>query len=207
MRTLVSSRWMSVTTVTMLTAVAMIVLLIRTGSEVGASTTAEMQTCQDNSENCAFYPSGDWRKVRSDNASGGSYHVSSSKTKPAVFFPAAGPEINLVTATGPKRETAKVYVINMFTNKVVKVVEVPLRAKRTHYNVVERITGLEEDQLYAVAVVSANGKPVVVDALESFPPQAPSGDQSAPPPPPQGDTPLNGGAPPSPDGGVTPPGA
>ncbi len=174
-----------------LVAVLMAAVMLSAGadSEADASTTTQLKTCQDN-QTCVKYPKGGWNKIRSDKASGGTYHVTRSATKPAVFLPAAGPEIDLVTATGPKHGTAKVFVYNIVTGEKVKVVKFNLKAERPHYKVVKRITGLRKDTLYAAAVVPANGKPVVVDAFKSFRAEQPPPPKGVKPPPaPEGDTP------------------
>lgn len=182
MRMVVSGRRMSVLVAAFLAAfLAAIVLWVGTGSKVDASTPSQMAICQDNNRTCAIYPKDGWKKIRSGKASGGTYHISNSTTRPAFYLPAAGPEIDLVTATGPKRGTAKVFVFNVVTGETVKVVKFKLRTERSHYKVVKRITGLQPDKLYAAAVVSANGKPVVVDAFKSFKPKLS--------PPPEGVTP------------------
>jgi hypothetical protein len=181
MRMLVSGRRMSVLMAALLAAlIATVLLWVGTGSEVDASTPSQMAICQDK-QRCIGYPKGGWDKMRSDKASGGTYHVSRSTTKSAVYLPASGPEIDLVTATGPKRGTAKAFVFDIVTGEKVKVVKFNLRAERSHYKVVKRITGLQKDKLYAVAVVSANGRPVVVDAFKSFLPETPPPPEKKPP--------------------------
>jgi hypothetical protein len=155
-----------------------VVLSAGTVSKAGAATTVQIKIGQHYPQNCAFYSGGGWK-----------HHVSSNTTKPAFFLPVAGPEIDLVTATGPKRGTAKVFVLDIVTGAQVKVVKFNLRAERSHYKAVRRITGLQKDRLYAAAVVSANGKPVVVDAFKSFLPETSPPDGVVPPPPPEGVTP------------------
>jgi hypothetical protein len=169
MKTLVSGRRMSVLMAALLAAlIATVLLWVGTGSEVDASTPSEMAICQDK-QRCIGYPKGGWDTMRSDKASGGTYHVSRSTRKPAVFLPASGPEIDLVTATGPESGTAKVTVYNLCDDVVAKVVKFNLRTAESHHKVVKRITGLRPDRMYAVAVLSANGKPVVVDAYKGTP--------------------------------------
>jgi hypothetical protein len=171
MRMLVSERRMHLLVAAAVVAlVAAIVLLVSPISGATAASTSTLTTCQDNNSTCATYPFGGWKKVLSGKASGGAYHVSKSATKAAVFRPTNGPEIDLVTATGPKRGTAKAFVFDVVTGEQVKVVKFNLRAERTHHKVVKRITGLPRDRTYAVAVISANGKPVVVDAFKGSPP-------------------------------------
>jgi hypothetical protein len=170
MRTLGRERQIYATVAAMVAALvtAAVVLLVSPVSGAKAQT-LEIQTCQDNDSVCASYSTGAWNTVNSSKASGGTYHVSSSTTRPAVFRPAAGPELNLVTATGPKRGTAKVVVYNLCTRQVVKVVRFDLRTDVAQFKVVKRITGLRQDQMYAMAVYSANGMPIVVDAYRGFP--------------------------------------
>jgi hypothetical protein len=166
---------------------AAVVFSAGTNSEANASTTPQMTTCQDN-QKCIIYPKEGWNKIRSDKASGGTYHVTRSATKPAVYF-TTGPEIDLVTDTGPKRGTAKIFVFNVATGEKVKVVKFNLKTERSHHKVVKRITGLREDTFYVAAMVSANGKPVVVDAFKSILPETSPPDGVVPPPPPEGVTP------------------
>jgi hypothetical protein len=171
MRTLISVRQTYVLVMSIVAILAaVVVLLVSSTSGATASTTeTSLQTCQDTYKICAIYPGGSWTKVNSDKASGGTYHVSHSTTRPAVFRPAVGPEIDLVTATGPKRGTAKVTVYNLCDDVVAKVVKFKLRTAESHHKVVKRITGLRPDRMYAVAVLSADGKPVVVDAYKGTP--------------------------------------
>jgi hypothetical protein len=171
MRTLVSARKTYLLVMAMVAVLsAVVVLMVSPTSGATASTTDTlMETCQDTYKICAIYPGGSWNEVRSGKASGGTYHVSRSTTRPAVFRAAVGPEIDLVTDTGPKRGTAKVKVYDLCDDVVAKVVKFNLRTANPHHKVVKRITGLRQDRMYAVAVVSANGKPVVVDAYKGTP--------------------------------------
>jgi hypothetical protein len=115
-----------------------------------------------------------------------------------VFRPAVVPQIDLVMAIGPKRGTAKVFVFDIVTGVQEKVVKFNLRAERSHYKAVRRITGLQKDRLYVVAVVSANGKPVMVDAFKSFLPETPTSPPEEPP-----STPPEGAAPHDPGGALS----
>jgi hypothetical protein len=156
------------------TLVATAVILMSPNSGAKAVTTTALMTCQDSNISCAFFVGGSWQRINSDKASGGTYRVSRDTTKPAVFRPTAGPEIDLVTATGPTHGIAKVTVWSLCdpdpaNPKVVKVVKFNLRTDNSHYKVVKRITGLQPDRMYAVTVVSANGGPVVVDAFKGSP--------------------------------------
>jgi hypothetical protein len=171
MRTLVSLRKTYVLVMAMVAVLsAAVVLLVSSAPGATASTTNTlMRTCQDTYKICAIYPGGSWKKVRSSKASGGTYHVSRSTTRPAVFRAAVGPEIDLVTATGPKSGTAKVTVYDLCDDVVAKDRKFDLRTAKSHHKVLKRITGLRQDHMYAVAVVSANGKPVVVDAYKGTP--------------------------------------
>ena len=171
MRTLVSERRTYVLVAAMVAVlVAVVALMVIPNSSATASTTVStMKTCQDNIRICAIYPGGAWKQVSSDKASGGTYRISSSTTRPAVFRPAVGPEIDLVTATGPRKGIAKVTVYDLCDDVVAKVVKFDLRSEDAHHKVIKRITGLRQDRMYAVAVLSANGKPVVVDAFKGTP--------------------------------------
>jgi hypothetical protein len=67
----------------------------------------------------------------------------------------------------------------MFTGEQMKVVKFNIRTERSHYKVVKRITGLPQARTYTVAVISANGRPVVVDAFKGSVPA--DGDLPQPP--------------------------
>jgi hypothetical protein len=154
--------------------VATMVILMNPISSATATTATTLKICEEANSYCAFSVGETWQQVKSDKASGGTYRVSRSTTEPAVFRPTDGPEINLVTATGPTRGIAKVTVWslcdpNPANPKVVKVVKFNLNTDTSHYKVVKRITGLQPDRMHAVTVVSADGKPVVVDAFKGTP--------------------------------------
>ena len=70
------------------------------GSRADAAATAR-KVCQDKDRTCTLHPNKSWKKVKSGKASGGTYHLSRSKTKPVVVLAGAGPQIEFVTATGP----------------------------------------------------------------------------------------------------------
>src|SRR5688572_23503355 len=130
--------------------VAMTVTLMSSISGVTAATATALEPCHDTNISCAAFLGGTWQQVKSDKASGCTYRVSSSTTKPAVFRPTDGPEINFVTATGPTRGIAKVTVWslcdpNPANPKVIKVVRFNLNTDISHYKVVKRITGLQPD--------------------------------------------------------------
>lgn len=96
--------------------------------------------------------------------------MSSSKTRGAFFAAsgatdAGGRTMKLITATGPKMGKAKVQVVNLSTAKVVKQVTFNLRTSKTRYKVAKSITGLTPHKPYGLVVTSANGRPVVVDAV------------------------------------------
>jgi hypothetical protein len=170
MRALISERRICVLVAAVVMAlVAAVVISESPVSGATVAATSEMKTCEDNHRVCAIYPGGAWQQVNSGKASGGTYRVGSSTQRPAVFRVAVGPEINLVTATGPTRGTAKVTVYNLCDDNVAKVVYFNLRTESSRYGVVKTITGLRADRMYAVAVVSANGRPVVVDAYKGTP--------------------------------------
>lgn len=162
-------------------------LLVRESSEASAG--VARQTCQDNESSCLSYSGTAWKKVRNDKAMGGTYHVSSSTTRAAFFAAAGGPDIDLVTITGPKMGKARVVVINLVNGDVVKQVTFNLRAANTHYKAVRTITNLGPDIPYGVVVASANGRPVVVDAIThreaptALPPHVVAGASEPPPPP------------------------
>jgi len=111
-----------------------------------------------------------WRQVRTKKASGGSYRVSSSKSRIATFeatgtTDAGGATMEFITATGPKMGAAKVQVVNLAAAKVVKQVTFNLRTTKSHFNVQKKISGLTPHTPYGLVIRSANGRPVVVDAV------------------------------------------
>jgi hypothetical protein len=205
---LVSQRGTRVMLVLLMAAVVgTLVFLPSTGLRADAAAPAR-KVCQDKGRTCTLYPNKGWKKVKSGKASGGTYHLSRSKTKPVVVLAGAGPQIEFVTATGPNRGTAKVTVFDMSTGEAVKSVKFKLEADRSHFKVVKKIKGLQRNRQYSVAVVAANRKPVVLDAFKGFalgsggnqsPPQLPPGAESpsgVEPPtatsPPSGAPPLGG---------------
>ena len=168
---------------------ATLLLLIGLDSEAFATHTATrtMYTCQDNQAACTTYVGTSWQKISNAKASGGTYHKSTSTTNAAVFTASSGPEIDLVTITGPRMGKAKVLVFDILAGKLVKTVTFDLVTSSTQYKVMKRITGLDTNKSYALLVVSANGKPVAVDAFKysqaSPPTPPPTTDGSVPPPP------------------------
>jgi hypothetical protein len=154
-------------TVTVAALVGALVLSLMTKPDAAAAP-RQMVVCQDKNSDCMFYPKGGWKTVKTRNASGGTYHSSSSQKQPAIFLAGAGPTINFVTATGPKKGRALVRVVNLDNGTVAKQVTFNLRTKRPRYRVVRTIDGLRSDQVYGIAVVSLHGKPVAVDAVRSY---------------------------------------
>jgi hypothetical protein len=166
--------------VTVAALVGALVLLLMTNSDAAAAP-RQMMTCQDKNSDCMFYPNGGWKVVKTRSASGGTYHSSSSQKKPAIFLAGEGPTIDFVTATGPKNGRALV-VVNLGSSKVAKQVTFNLKTRRAKYKVVRMIDGLQPGQVYGVAVVSLDGRPVAVDAVRSHlsaPPKPPA--QAEPP--------------------------
>lgn len=163
-------------------------------SEASAThvTTQPTQICEDNDETCAGfvgYADGSWKSVTSARASGGSFHVSTSTEKAAYFGAASGPSIGLRTFTGRNMGYAKVLVFDIFAGEVVQTAHFNLKTgkKSKTRSAVRWVTGLDPDGSYALLVVSANGRPVVVDGFvysqASPPTPPPATDGSTPPPP------------------------
>jgi hypothetical protein len=142
----------------------------------GASRTTEVaatdfpwRVCQDD-DGCFRYGGRAWNKINTSKAQGGSYRVSSSKTLGAFFAAkgatdAGGSTMKLVTATGPNMGKAKVLVVNLAQAKVVKKVTFDLQTQATRYKVEKSIKGLTPHRAYGLVVLSANGRPVAVDAV------------------------------------------
>lgn len=136
------------------------------------ATTAQAQfpheVSQDNSSSFA-YDEG-WKQVRTSKAQGGTYRVSSSKSRIATFeaagyTDAGGSTMELITATGPRMGKAKVQVVNLASAEVVKQVTFDLQTRRSRYKVEKTITGLTPHEPYGLVIRSANGRPVAVDAV------------------------------------------
>jgi hypothetical protein len=128
------------------------------------------KVCQDNNANCMKYGTDAWTQVFTSKAQGGSYRVSSSKTRGAFFAAAGatdagGSTMDLTTKTGPNMGKAKVIVVNLADARVVKQVTFNLQTPETLYNVAKNITGLTPHMAYGLMIVSAEGRPVAVDAV------------------------------------------
>jgi hypothetical protein len=128
------------------------------------------KVCQDDNSKCMRYSGRAWKQVKTTEAQGGTYRVSSSEIKGA-FFSAAGATdaggrtMKLTTKTGPKMGKARVLAVNLANGRVVKQEKFDLRTAKNHYKVEKSITGLKRHRPYGLIVLSANGKPVAVDAV------------------------------------------
>lgn len=118
-------------------------------------------TLQENSRRISY---DGWSGAANRKASGGTYRQGTSTTFGArcgLFSGSA--EIDLITATGPTRGTATVRAWNASTNSVASEKTVDLHSATTGWRHVVPVTGLEQNRLYILEVISADGKPVVFD--------------------------------------------
>jgi hypothetical protein len=139
-------------------------------SSFSSQTEFPWKVCQDDNRSCMGYSGNAWKQVRTSKAKGGTYRVSSSKIRGAFFAAtgatnAGGSTMKLITKTGPTMGKAKVLVVNLSNAKVVKQVTFDLKTANTHYKVAKSITGLTSHKPYGLMVLSANGRPVAVDAV------------------------------------------
>jgi hypothetical protein len=106
-----------------------------------------------------------WVGVSNAKASGGTYRQDTSTSKAAFFCCFKGPQVDLVTATGPSRGTATLGVVNAADNTLVSTRDVNLNSATNEWQHKVSITGLDpcEEEVYYLYVVSSDGKPVVVD--------------------------------------------
>jgi len=116
------------------------------------------------------YTGNAWKQVTTGKALGGTYRVSSSEIRGAFFSAAGatdagGSTMKLITKTGPTMGKARVLVVNLATAKIAKQVTFDLKTADNRYQVHKRITGLTSHTPYGLIVLSANGKPVAVDAV------------------------------------------
>jgi M6 family metalloprotease-like protein len=105
-----------------------------------------------------------WSGAANASASGGAYRYGPSKARPAYFFYFTGPQVDLITATGPTRGSATVKVVDADTSTVAKTVTLNLNASTVQWRAKRSITGLDPAKTYYLYVLSSDGKPVVVDA-------------------------------------------
>ena len=104
-----------------------------------------------------------WSVMTNSKASVGAYHQSKSQTLGARCGMFSGPEIGLITATGPTRGMARVRVKDTFTGNWVRNELVNLNSPTTEWQHVEKVTGLESNKNYILEVISDDGTPVVFD--------------------------------------------
>jgi hypothetical protein len=118
-------------------------------------------TLQENSRKISY---DGWSGAANRKASGGTYRQGTSTTLGARCGLFSGnSEIGLITATGPTRGTATVRALKTFDNSVAKEVTVDLHSSTVEWQHVVPVTGLEQNRLYILEVISADGKPVVFD--------------------------------------------
>jgi hypothetical protein len=143
---------------------------VTTADTYATSSDFPWKVCQDDNSKCMRYGEDAWRKVSTSKAQGGTYRVSSSKTRGAFFAAAgdtdaAGSTMQLTTATGPKMGKAKVLVVNLAKARIVKKVTFDLRSSNPHFKVAKNISGLTPHIAYGLVVLSADGRKVAVDSV------------------------------------------
>jgi len=77
-----------------------------------------------------------------------------------------GPQIDLITATGPTRGTARVRVQDFSTQVWVQDFTVDLHSSKAEWQHHVPVTDLDPNKLYKLEVTSDDGTPVVFDGCE-----------------------------------------
>lgn len=122
---------------------------------------------QEHSPPLAYGP---WRGGASPgNASGGYYRESTSRTVAAAFLGFTGPQVDILTPVGPALGTLRLSFEDRATGATVRTVDLDLRADTTQWRQLRIIKGLARSRTYNLYFMSADGKPVVVDAIRTVP--------------------------------------
>jgi hypothetical protein len=107
-----------------------------------------------------------WAGKANSRASGGTYRQGSSQTLGADCGVFHGPQIDLITAMGPTRGTARVRVQGHSTQAWVQDFTVDLHSSKVEWQHHVPVTGLNPNKLYKLEVTSGDGTPVVFDGCE-----------------------------------------
>ncbi len=107
-----------------------------------------------------------WAGKANSRASGGTYRQGSSQSLGATCGMFRGPQVDLITATGPTRGVARVRVQDVSTNAWVQDLQVDLHSSTVEWQHHVPVTNLDPNKLYRLEVTSGDNTPVVFDGCE-----------------------------------------